>query len=61
MLLTGEDTTIQIASVKNRIKFFDKEGEELSPVYEGKELVFTEPEYANLAITLMNASEDMRG
>ena len=59
VLLTGEDTTLQIASVKNRIKFFNKEGKELSPVYEGKELVFTEPEYANLAITLMNASEDM--
>lgn len=60
VILVGEEATLQIAYEKS-VKFYDGEGKGLLPVYEGDNLVFTEPEYAHLSVCLMRVSEEMKG
>lgn len=61
VLLVGDEATLQITYENNKMVFRDGAGKQLSPVYEGSDLVFLEPEYAYLSISFMQVSDEMEG
>lgn len=60
VLLVSEDASLKIVYDKNKMLFFDEEGKELSPIYEGNDVTFEESEYAHLSISFRKASEEMQ-